>query len=89
MNSFFLRNIEFLGIVKEWVILRNNRDSNEGRGSSRGRTSCRLVAKMGVFVRMTSDFMTYEALIVMHVLYTLGRGESEDIYCTSMALGSR
>jgi len=33
-----------------------------------------------MFVRMASDLVTYEALIVTHVLHTLGRGKLEGVY---------
>jgi len=51
--------------------------------------SCRLIARTGVFVRTTSDFVTYEALIVSHVLRTLGRGESEGIYVHGIGVTMR
>ena len=91
MNSFFLQDIEFLSIVKEQVIFENSSGSNEGGGSGRGRMSCYLIARMGVFVRTTSDFMTYEALIVMHVLRTLGRRELEgiNIHSVGVTMGER
>jgi len=38
---------------------------------------------------MASDFMTYEALIVTHVLHTLGGGKSEDIYVHGVRVAMR
>ena len=79
-DGFFLRDVEFLSIVEEWVILGNNSGSSEGGGSGRGRTSHRLVAGTGMFVRLTSNLVTNKALIVTHVLCLLGRGESDGVY---------
>jgi len=44
---------------------------------------------MGMFVRMTSDFMTYKALIGTYVLRTLGGGESEDVYVHGIGITMR
>jgi len=41
------------------------------------------VAWMRVFVGMTSNLVTYEALVVAHVLSMLGRGESDGIHSSS------
>jgi len=84
--------IELPSIVEEWVVLRrvgNSSGSNKGGGSGSGRTSHCLVARVGMFVRTASDFMTYEALIVMHVLRTLGKGELEDVYVHGIGIAVR
>jgi len=92
MDGFLLRNIQPLGIIKERVVLRsfgNSSGFNEGGGSGSGRTSRRLFARAGMVVRTASNFVTYEALIVAHVLRSLGRGESEDIYVHGIGVAMR
>ena len=48
-----------------------------------------LVARTGVFVRTTSDFVTNEALIVTHVLRLLSGGKSEDVYIHGIGVAIR
>ena len=92
MDGFLLRNIEPSGIIKEWVVLRslgNSSGSNEGGGSGSGRTSRRLVARTGMFVRAASDFMTNKALIGAHMLRALARRKSEDVYIHDIGVAVR
>jgi len=92
-DCFFLHDVEFPGIVEEWTSLGNNSGSSEGGGRGRGRTSLCLVAGMGMSVSVTTDFVANEALIVMHVLRSLSRGELDGIHVHSvrvaMGVGGR
>ena len=51
--------------------------------------SLRLIARMGMFVSPTSDLVTNEALIVMHVLHLLGRRELDGIHVHSVGVVTR
>jgi len=51
--------------------------------------SRRLIARAGMSVRTASDFMTYEALIVTHVLRMLSRRKSEDVYVHGIGVAMR
>jgi len=79
-DCFFLHDVEFPGIVEKQASLGNNSSSSEGGGRGRGRMSLRLVTGTGMFVSLTSDLVADEALIVMHVLRSLSRGELDGIH---------
>jgi len=84
-DCFFLHDVEFPGTVKEQVTrLGNNSGTSEG-GERGGRgMSHSLNARIRMLVSVTSDFVTYEALIVAHVLHMLSGGESDGIYVHSV-----
>jgi len=48
-----------------------------------------LVSEMGMLVGSTSNLVANEALIVMHVLRLLGRGESNGIYVHGVMVTAR
>jgi len=51
--------------------------------------SLSLVARTGMFVSLTSNLVTNEALIVMHVLYSLGRRKSDGIHIHGVGVAMR
>jgi len=80
MNGLLLSDVEFLGILKEWVRLRTFLEDNGSEGRRRRGTTGDLVTRMRVSVGVASDLVTYKALVVMHVLGTLGGGKSDCVH---------
>jgi len=94
-KGLFFCYIEFLGVVQEQVRLWTQNacgGMDIGRGGARRRrrgTTSGPVAWMRVFVCMASDLVTYEALVFMHVLPTLGREESDGVHVHSVGIAMR